>query len=73
VSLSEKEVTKISKLLSLVLRHKPETISIVLDENGWTDVNVLLEKMSVEGVRLDREGLNFIVAKILKSALLLTI
>ena len=62
MSLSEKEVTKISKLLSLVLRHKPETISIVLDENGWTNVNVLLEKMSAEGVRLDREELNFIVA-----------
>jgi putative RNA 2'-phosphotransferase len=62
MSLSEKEVTKVSKLLSLVLRHKPETISIVLDENGWTDVNVLLEKMSAEGVRLDREELNFIVA-----------
>jgi putative RNA 2'-phosphotransferase len=62
MNLSEKEVTKISKLLSLVLRHKPETISIVLDENGWTNVNVLLEKMSAEGVRLDREKLNFIVA-----------
>jgi putative RNA 2'-phosphotransferase len=62
MNLSEKEVTKISKLLSLVLRHKPETISIVLDENGWTNVNMLLEKMSAEGLRLDREELNFIVA-----------
>ncbi len=35
----------ISKLLSLVLRHKPETIGIELDKNGWADVSELLSKI----------------------------
>lgn len=36
---------KISKFLSYVLRHKPEEIGIELDENGWVDIDVLLDKM----------------------------
>ncbi len=35
----------ISKFLSLVLRHKPETIGLVLDENGWANVKDLVSKM----------------------------
>ena len=37
------KLTKYSKFLSYVLRHKPESIGIALDENGWVDVSVLLE------------------------------
>ena len=33
-----KRKTKISKFLSLVLRHKPEVIGLKLDENGWAKV-----------------------------------
>jgi len=62
MELSEKETTKISKFLSLVLRHKPEAIGIVLDENGWADVNLLLEKLTLTGLDVDREILNHIVA-----------
>ncbi|MBX3253822.1 MAG: RNA 2'-phosphotransferase [Chitinophagaceae bacterium] len=36
----------ISKLMSLVLRHKPETIGLKLDENGWADTMKLIEKMN---------------------------
>jgi putative RNA 2'-phosphotransferase len=50
---SEKELIRISKFLSLVLRHRPEAIGITLDENGWTDVTVLLEKMRVAGTAID--------------------
>jgi len=35
----------VSRFLSLVLRHKPETIGITLDENGWVDVDVLLSSL----------------------------
>lgn len=35
---------RISKFLSLVLRHKPETINIELDSNGWVDLNELITK-----------------------------
>ena len=32
----------ISKYISLILRHKPETIGIELDEHGWADVDDLI-------------------------------
>lgn len=38
----------ISKLLSLVLRHKPEIIGIRLDKNGWTSVEDLLLKIKTK-------------------------
>ena len=31
----------ISKYMSLILRHKPETIGISLDEHGWANVDEL--------------------------------
>lgn len=59
--LSEKEITHISKYLSLILRHKPETIGIVLDANGWTDVATLLDKINENGIPLTIEVLQHIV------------
>src|SRR6186713_1235097 len=59
--LSEKENTKISKFLSLVLRHQPETIGIQLDASGWVDVNDLLKKAKAHGVTISPEILNFII------------
>ena len=59
--ISEIQITHISKFLSLVLRHQPETIGIQLDQNGWTDVNDLIRKANNYGVRFDRELLNHIV------------
>lgn len=32
--------------LSLILRHKPETIGIMLDEHGWADVHKLITGVS---------------------------
>ena len=59
--ISEKQITSISKFLSLVLRHKPETIGIELDQNGWTDVYTLLKKLNSYGIKLDNESLKQIV------------
>lgn len=59
--LFEKETTRISKFLSLVLRHQPETIGIELDDNGWTDVNTLIEKSNQAGVKFDFEVLKHVV------------
>jgi len=59
--ISEKQITQISKFLSLVLRHQPETIGIQLDQNGWTDVKDLIEKANDNGIKFDRETLNHIV------------
>lgn len=60
--ISDKQLTHISKFLSLVLRHKPDAIGIQLDQNGWTDVNELIEKANKYGIQFDREILNHIVA-----------
>lgn len=37
---------KISVFISLVLRHKPETIGITLDEHGWANVDELIEALN---------------------------
>jgi len=52
---------KISKFLSLVLRHKPETIDLKLDENGWADTNSLIEGMIDAKFSVDLEILKTIV------------
>ena len=40
------DLTRISKYISLILRHKPEVIGIQLDTHGWADVNALLAGIS---------------------------
>lgn len=59
--ISDKQITHISKFLSLVLRHQPETIGIQLDQNGWTDITELIEQSNNYGIIFDRETLNHIV------------
>ena len=59
--INEKQATHISKFLSLVLRHQPETIDIELDQNGWADVDLLIEKANNYGVKFDIETLKHIV------------
>ena len=60
--MSEKEKTSASKFLSLVLRHKPEKIGILLDENGWADTSALLAGMNRSGRRISMDDLKEIVA-----------
>ncbi|HMR88535.1 MAG TPA: RNA 2'-phosphotransferase [Saprospiraceae bacterium] len=60
--ISAKQEIRISKFLSLVLRHKPEIIGINLDQNGWTDVNILIKQSNDYGVNFDFEVLKHIVA-----------
>ena len=38
--------TKLSKYMSLILRHAPETIGISLDEHGWANVQELIKGIS---------------------------
>ncbi len=58
---NQKEITQISKFLSLVLRHKPETIGIDLDVNGWTDTDILLTKLNQNGWSIDFKTLKSVV------------
>jgi len=59
--IDEKTHTKLSKFLSLVLRHKPETIGIELSEDGWVNTKTLVDKMNVYGKHIDLETLHKIV------------
>ena len=36
---------KLGRFISLILRHKPETIDLKLDKNGWANINELIEKI----------------------------
>lgn len=52
---------KLSKFISLVLRHKPEAAGIQLDEHGWADVHELLDGINDTGRKIDMNILEEIV------------
>ncbi|MBR0410359.1 MAG: RNA 2'-phosphotransferase [Eubacterium sp.] len=59
---SAKRIKNTSKFISLILRHKPETIGISLDEHGWADVRELIDGVNRTGGHvLDMELLEEIV------------
>ena len=41
-----KTLNEISKLISLVLRHKPETLGLTMDSHGWVETKELIEKLN---------------------------
>ncbi|MCM1505993.1 MAG: RNA 2'-phosphotransferase [Ruminococcus flavefaciens] len=56
-------LTKISRFLSLILRHKPEVIGIELDKKGWADVSELITGVNKTGEYfLDMKTLERIVS-----------
>jgi putative RNA 2'-phosphotransferase len=57
----DNQLKNISKLLSLVLRHQPEYLGIHLNENGWTDVSILIEKINEHGSAVDMHMIEQIV------------
>jgi putative RNA 2'-phosphotransferase len=50
-----RELIRTSKFLSLVLRHQPEVIGLVLDEHGWAEIDALIEAANRSGKSLTRE------------------
>ena len=56
-------IQETSKFISLILRHKPETIGITLDEHGWANVDELIAGIS-KTHELNREMLEEIVVPI---------
>ena len=51
-----------SKLLSLVLRHRPELVGLTLDEGGWVGVDELLAGLAGHGRPMTRAQLEQLVA-----------
>jgi putative RNA 2'-phosphotransferase len=54
-------VVRISKFLSLVLRHQPEKIGLKLDHEGWASVSKLLTACEAHGFPLTPEELQEVV------------
>jgi putative RNA 2'-phosphotransferase len=65
-TLSRQQV-RLSKRLSLVLRHRPETAGLTLDTNGWVPVDELLTAL-----RISRAELDVVVANNDKSRFVIT-
>jgi putative RNA 2'-phosphotransferase len=59
--MENKKLIKISKFLSLVLRHKPEVIGLKLDQHGWIKVDELIQAMHDSDWNINRKILNNIV------------
>ena len=57
----EKKLKQISKFMSLVLRHKPEIIGLQLNENGWANVQEMIDKMNTTGADVDIDLIHTIV------------
>ncbi|HEY5835243.1 RNA 2'-phosphotransferase [Streptomyces sp.] len=57
-----KRAVKVSKFLAMVLRHRPESVGMVLDEGGWVDVDELLAACAAGGRRFSRAELDHVVA-----------
>lgn len=59
--LSSNQTTHLSKLLSYILRHIPGEYGIVLDENGYTNVDELINKLNAQNENINFEILQYIV------------
>lgn len=61
-SMTDQDRTRVSKFLSLILRHEPERVGLKLGEAGWVGVNQLLQAVNRHGVSLTLAQLNDLVA-----------
>jgi putative RNA 2'-phosphotransferase len=52
---------RLGRFISLVLRHDPSAAGVVLDEQGWVDVQELLAGINLHGYRIDIDALERIV------------
>ena len=59
--MNEKQKKTISKFLSLILRHSPETIGLNLDTNGWANVEELLSKSAIHNIPYTKKELEEVV------------
>ena len=56
-----RDLVRVSRRLSLVLRHDPGSIGLVLDRAGWVEVEDLLAALGRAGQHLTRAGLEQVV------------
>jgi putative RNA 2'-phosphotransferase len=61
--MSKDELKSISKTLSYVLRHRPDSVGLVLEDGGWVGVEDLLAALARSNKRLTRDVLDRVVAE----------
>ena len=52
--MGKSSLTRVSKYLSLILRHKPEVADIELDKHGWAEVSEILRAIKVDMNTLEK-------------------
>jgi putative RNA 2'-phosphotransferase len=55
------QLTKVSKFLSLILRHQPEVIGLRLDTGGWVAIAELVAKARAAGIPISEEIVRTII------------
>ena len=60
--MTDKDIVRTSKFLSLILRHEPERVGLKLGDAGWVGVDELLQAVNRHGVALTLDQLKHIVA-----------
>jgi putative RNA 2'-phosphotransferase len=57
-----RRLTKISKYLSFILKHHPETIGLALDAERWANVDELVKKANASGKTITLQQVKDVVA-----------
>lgn len=61
MNMSDKQLVRLSKWISLRLRHDPAGIGLAVDSAGWAAVDDLIAASARHGVRFDRAALHTVV------------
>ena len=61
-TMNEKDLKKVSKSLSYVLRHRPDTVGLELGDGGWVDVEELIDAFQTAGKKMSQQLLEDVVA-----------
>lgn len=56
-------LTRLSRFLSLLLRHKPEEIGLKLDPHGWGSIEFIIQNLPKDMPPIDRETILQVVAE----------
>jgi len=59
--MTDKNIKRISKFLSLILRHQPDKIGLKLDKNGWANVQELITKAGEKKIIFNESDLEAVV------------
>jgi len=57
-----KRLTKISKFLSFILKHNPQSIGLQLNVDGWLNIDDLIKNANANGKSLSLEQIQTILS-----------